>query len=110
MGHTKNGMSMMCAVASCLFLSFFPGRSFAVEVCYPPELPFVPASDAELLEFADIIDAEYQQYFKSITDYFTCMDRSRQEAFDEAKSNTGHYAAFLERLETLRNEQAGSSD
>lgn len=108
MAHIENGKSMAQTVATCLFLSFLPARLFAVEVCYPPELPYEPASDADLIEYAEIIDAEYQRYFKHITDYFTCMDRSRQEAFDEAKRNTGRYADFLERLDAARNEQRRS--
>lgn len=108
LGFMEDLHSLMLAYLRLLFLFslyfgatiLMPVPALAVDVCYPPEEPFIPASDEELMEYADLIDEDFQRYFKEITEYFTCMDRTRQQAFEEARAFSGTYNAFLKRLDS----------
>lgn len=93
--------------ALCVGTAFlFSTPAQAVDVCIPPQEPFLPTSDEELQEYADLIEDDFQRYFKEITEYFTCMDNTRQQAFEEAQAFSGTYKAFLERLDNVRDSES----
>lgn len=92
--YIRSFISLVCAA---LFLSGTAAQ--AIEVCYPPEIPILPSSDVDIVEYSDLIISDFERYFKEITLYFTCMDRSRQEAFSQYKANSGLYQTFLDRLD-----------
>lgn len=47
--------------------------------------PFVPSGDAEFQDYADMVSADFNRYFSEITDYFVCMDATRQAVFERAR-------------------------
>ncbi|AUH66816.1 hypothetical protein [Paracoccus zhejiangensis] len=95
----RRHLSTFALGAICIVL---PASCLAVEICIPPDHPIVPESDDLLVEYAEIIEEEFEIYFKEITTYFDCMDRSRHEAFLLAQRRTGAYQNFLHRLEVAR--------
>ena len=70
-------------------------------VCLPPEEPYVPSGDAEFREYADMVSADFERYFNAITDYFICMDATRQVVFERARHVSKAHQAFWQRAEEL---------
>lgn len=70
-------------------------------VCLPPEEPYVPSGDAEFREYADMVFADFERYFNAITDYFICMDATRQVVFERARHVSKAHQAFWQRAEEL---------
>lgn len=70
-------------------------------VCLPPEEPYVPSGDAEFRDYADMVSADFERYFKEITDYFICMDATRQVVFERARHVSKAHLAFWQRAEEL---------
>lgn len=70
-------------------------------LCLPPAVPHVPYSDADLIAYADIVAQDFEQYFSEITAYFSCMDRTRQDVFRQAKEVSTLHQAFQARAAAL---------
>lgn len=70
-------------------------------VCLPPEEPYVPSGDAEFREYADMVSADFERYFSEITDYFVCVDDTRQAVFERARHVSKAHQAFWQRADEL---------
>lgn len=73
----------------------------AMQICDPPVEPWVPQSDDDLAEFADLIAAEFEQYFRNLTNYFACIDASRQAVFERAQQVSEAHDIFWQRAKSL---------
>ncbi|MDS9469692.1 hypothetical protein RGQ15_19180 [Paracoccus sp. MBLB3053] len=69
--------------------------------CLPPEEPFLPGDDAALARYADLIAADFERYFAASSDYFACMDATRQIEFARAQQVSDRHRQFLDRLDLL---------
>lgn len=79
-------------------------------VCLPPEEPYVPSGDAEFQDYADMVSADFNRYFSEITDYFVCMDATRQAVFERAREVSKAHQEFWQRADELGvNERAAAS-
>lgn len=65
------------------------------QACLAPARPFVPADPSVAREYADIIRAEFEDYFTNVQHYFRCLDAERSRFFDEAREVSGEYEDFL---------------
>lgn len=70
-------------------------------VCLPPEEPYVPSGDDEFRDYADMVAADFEQYFNEITDYFICMDATRQVVFERAREVSKAHQEFWQRADEL---------
>lgn len=70
-------------------------------VCLPPAEPHVPQSDAAFAAYADIVAQDFERYFAALTDYFACMDRTRQAVFRRAEEVSKRHQAFHARASAL---------
>ncbi|RLQ85002.1 hypothetical protein D8780_15300 [Notoacmeibacter ruber] len=68
--------------------------------CVPPEKPFVPSDDQALKRYADLIQQSFESYLTTIQDYFMCLDRERQRAFEEAEEVTRSYQQFRRHMDS----------
>ncbi|MGZ2259972.1 hypothetical protein [Roseobacter sp. A03A-229] len=66
--------------------------------CLAPPRPFVPSDAAQVREFADIIQKDFEIYISEIQRYFLCLDEERARAFAEAQEVSREYGRFLERI------------
>ena len=79
-------------------------------ICLPPEEPYVPSDDAEFRDYADMVSADFNRYFSEITDYFVCMDATRQAVFERAREVSKAHQEFWQRADELGvNERAAAS-
>lgn len=69
--------------------------------CLPPEPPFVPQSDEDFREYVDVISVSFEQYYSSLTAYFTCVDGERQAVFQQAKEIGQLHEQFYARADRL---------
>ncbi|MTH79450.1 hypothetical protein GL286_17165 [Paracoccus aestuariivivens] len=69
--------------------------------CLPPEEPFLPVDDAALAQYADLIAEDFERYFAASSEYFACMDATRQIEFERAREVSERHRQFLERLDQL---------
>lgn len=78
-------------------------------VCLPPVEPYVPSSDVEFRAYADMVSDDFNRYFNEITDYFVCVDDTRQAVFERAKHVSKAHQAFWQRADELGvNERAAA--
>ncbi|WP_299846297.1 hypothetical protein [uncultured Paracoccus sp.] len=70
-------------------------------VCLPPVEPYVPSSDDEFRAYADMVSDDFNRYFREITDYFICMDETRQAVFERARDVSKAHQAFWQRSDEL---------
>ena len=69
--------------------------------CLPPEEPFLPGDDTALARYADLIAEDFERYFAASSDYFGCLDKTRQIEFEHAKHVSERHRLFLDRLDRL---------
>lgn len=48
-----------------------------------------------MVEFNDIIRADFEYYIRDIQAYFRCLDDERARAFEEARQVSQEYGQFL---------------
>ncbi|MFG6082650.1 hypothetical protein ACEUZ9_003301 [Paracoccus litorisediminis] len=93
---------LMWVLASCLWS--FPTlgqRSGITGNCLPPEEPFVPGDDTSLAQYADLIAEDFERYFAASSEYFSCMDATRQIEFERAQQVSERHRQFLARIDRL---------
>lgn len=73
----------------------FAATAVQSETCLSPPRPLLPAGQAEMIEFADIIKDDFEYYIRDIQEYFRCLDDERARAFDEARQVSQEYGLFL---------------
>jgi hypothetical protein len=73
----------------------FPGPVLA-ESCFAPPRPFLPGDSRAILNYADIIRQDFENYFRDIQSYFRCLDGERARAFEEAREVSEDYGRFLQ--------------
>jgi hypothetical protein len=71
------------------------------EGCLPPAEPFLPEDDAALAQYANLIAEDFERYFGVISDYFACMDATREVEFRRAQQVSQRHRQFLDRLDGL---------
>jgi len=76
-------------------LACVPGPGFA-ESCLAPARPFVPSESQAVLNYADIIRQDFENYISDIQSYFRCLDGERARAFEEAREVSEEYGRFLQ--------------
>ena len=96
----------IAAVLALLSLSLpassTPANSAGAAIgCFPPEPPFVPQSDDDFRDYADLVAADFERYFSSLTDYFHCVDSERQAVFEQAKGISSLHQQFYDRADRL---------
>jgi len=64
--------------------------------CSPPDRPWFPSDPADLREYADLLQSDYEAYFRGVQAYLHCLDQERQRAFQEAQAVTVEYGQFLD--------------
>lgn len=69
--------------------------------CIPPVPPLVPESDRGLIEYADLINQDFEQYFADTTKYTICLDQERASFMAEAREVSRMYERFVARAEAL---------
>lgn len=69
--------------------------------CIPPVPPLVPESDRGLIEYADLISQDFEQYFADTTKYTICLDQERVQFMTEAREVSRMYEDFIARAEAL---------
>ena len=69
--------------------------------CLPPEEPFLPEDDAALARYAVLIAEDFERYFAASSEYFACMDTTRQTEFLRAQQVSERHRQFLARLDRL---------
>lgn len=72
----------------------FAATAAQSETCLSPPRPFLPAGQAEMIEFADIIRDDFEYYIRDIQEYFRCLDEERARAFEEARQVSQEYGQF----------------
>ncbi|KRW97011.1 MULTISPECIES: hypothetical protein [Paracoccus] len=70
-------------------------------VCLPPEEPYVPSDDDGFREYADVVSADFERYFRELTEYFACMDGTRFAVFERAREVSKAHQAFWLRANNL---------
>ena len=70
-------------------------------ICAPPIRPTVPANDAVLSEYADLIADDFELYFKHISDFTTCLIEARHAVIEEARAVGLDYRDFISRANAL---------
>lgn len=70
-------------------------------VCLPPVEPYVPSGDDEFRAYADMVSDDFNRYFSEITDYFVCVDDTRQAVFERARHVSKAHQAFWQRADEL---------
>lgn len=96
---TRLQSSGTLAAAICLLIQ--PVGGFATSFCVPPQVPYLPETDADLRAYADLIRADYEEYFRAVSDFTTCLTEARAEAIVEAEEVGVQYRRFLQRADQL---------
>lgn len=99
--YTMIGLQPCRALTATICLLVQPGSGFSVPFCVPPEVPSVPATDADLRAYADLISADYEEYFRAVSDFTTCLTEARAEVIVEAEEAGVQYRRFLQRADHL---------
>lgn len=81
----------------------------AAQICDPPTEPWVPTRDDDLRDYADLIAADFERYFHDLTDYFACMDASRQAVFRRSREVSAAHERFWQRAKALGVERKAAS-
>lgn len=89
------------ALAATLYLLVIPSGGLATSFCVPPEAPSIPNTDADLRAYADLIRADYEKYFRAVSDFSTCLTEARAEVMVEAEQVGVEYRGFLQRAAEL---------
>lgn len=72
-----------------------------VPLCLPPDPPAVPDSDRVLKDYADMIQADFDDYFAGIADFTACLDHARGAIIAQAEGVSASYHTFLDRARSL---------
>lgn len=64
--------------------------------CSAPQRPFVPSDNHAVREYADLIQRDFELYFRDAQSYFMCLEEERHRAFEEAQAVSEEYARFLQ--------------
>jgi hypothetical protein len=67
----------------------------------PPVEPYLPGDDAVLAQYADLISEDFDRYFTESSDYFACIDATRQVEFERAQQVSERHRDFRKRLDRL---------
>lgn len=103
----RHGLNWLMLSLTAMLLQVLPLAQVQAQeaspatVCLPPEEPFVPGSDEDFREYADVVSRDFERYFSELTAYFTCMDGTRQAVFDRARKVSNDYQTFWTRANAL---------
>lgn len=78
-----------------------PVGGFSTSFCVPPEPPYLPETDSDLRAYADLIRADFEDYFRAVSDFTTCLTEARSEAIMEAEEVGVQYRRFIQRADQL---------
>lgn len=63
--------------------------------CLPPSVPMTDLPALMLQHYRAEIAAEFESYFRVVSDYLACLDAERTRAFDEARGAATTHARLL---------------
>lgn len=89
------------AVAATIGLLVQPLGGFATPFCVPPETPYLPETDSDLRAYADLIRVDFEDYFRAVSDFTTCLTEARSKAIMEAEEVGVQYRRFIQRADQL---------
>lgn len=89
------------ALAATIGLLVQPVGGFAAPFCVPPEAPYLPETDDDLRNYADLIRADFEDYFRAVSEFTTCLTEARAEAIVEAEEVSVQYRGFIQRADQL---------
>ncbi len=95
MGFLNLWLCRNCSILGAIAWLVFTTSANAI-TCYPPRVPFVPDDPIALLEFADLIKKDFEDYIADVQDYFRCLDTARARAYEEAREVSEQYWQFLQ--------------
>lgn len=70
-------------------------------VCIPPEEPWVPVSETDFREYADLVAADFERYFSALTRHFQCLETAWQDGIARGRAVSAQNEAFRARAATL---------
>lgn len=77
------------------------GSAAALTGCIPPIPPLLPESDRALVEYADLINKDFERYFADISTYSACLDQAHADLLAEAREVSRLHEVFLQRAASL---------
>lgn len=89
------------ALAATIGLLVQPVGGFATSFCVSPEAPYLPEADSDLRDYADLIRNDFEDYFRAVSEFTTCLTKARAEAIVEAEEVGVQYRHFIQRAEQL---------
>lgn len=89
------------AIAATFGLLVQPLSGFATSLCVLPEPPYLPETDSDLRAYADLIRTDFEDYFRAVSDFTTCLTEARSEAIMEAEEVGVQYRRFIQRADQL---------
>jgi hypothetical protein len=92
----------MKRLAAAVLLSACANGAVAqAPVCILPEKPWVPVSEADFREYADLVAADFERYFSALTRHFQCLEQAWQDGLDRGRRVAADREAFAARAKTL---------
>ncbi len=92
---------MMRLSAAVMLSAFASGAWAQAPVCIPPEEPWVPVSEADFREYADLVAADFERYFSALTRHFQCLEQAWQDGLDRGRRVAADREAFAARAGAL---------
>ena len=89
------------ALGATICLLAYPVGGYETSFCVPPEAPYLPETDGDLRDYADLIRTDFEDYFRAVSDFTTCLTEARAEAIVEAEEVGVQYRRFLQRADQL---------
>ena len=90
------------ALALLLALALFSSAAMVqAPICMPPEEPWVPDSEADFREYADLVAADFERYFSALARHFQGLEAAWQDGIargrsvDESSCRTPKYLACV---------------
>lgn len=88
-------MKRLQSVPRTILLIIAQNSAATAEPCVAPIHPYVPDDAAAVVEFANLIRRDFEDYIQDIQLYFQCLDTERGRAFEEARQVSQEYGVFL---------------
>jgi len=91
-------MKMLHVIPQVILLSVAAVSSASSATCLAPQRPFVPSDPTAVAAYADLIRQDFENYIQDIQRHFRCLEEERASAFEEARTVSKEYGAFLSSL------------
>lgn len=98
MRHIKDSwqkMKLLHLIPQVILLSAVVGSSASSATSLALQRPFVPSDPVAAVEYADLIQQDFEDYIRDVQVYFRCPDAERARTFEEAREVSHQYGAFM---------------